>query len=190
MTNPHRTCWSSGKVARVIAAATIASLAPNIAAADDYDIDCKLILCLPAGFPSVCQDAYKHMVNRLRNGKSPIGFCAMSDGTEYDAYDIDHRTVPATSKRGWECAADKNLYHTAWRNGDDKTTQVQTFCYDKAYAYSDGEQRFTNVTRPTRMDFEVNLTVEPGTPDAFSQGWQRFEADIGNNPSTSISYRP
>ncbi len=190
MTNPARTWLTSGTVAGLIAAATIASFAPNPAAAADYDIDCKLILCLPGGFPSGCRDAYKHMIDRLRDGKSPIGFCAMNDGTEYEAYNIDYNIVPATTSRGWECPTGKNLYHTSRRDGDDNTTQVRTFCYDRAYSYGYGEERFTNMTRPTRTDFEVNLTVEPGTPEAFSQGWQRFEAGISRDRRTNISFRP
>ncbi len=190
MTSHNRTSFKSSAVAALIAAAAITSIAPDTAAAQNYDIDCKLILCLPGGFPSGCRDAYRHMIDRLRDGKSPIGFCAMNDGTEYDAFNIDFNIVPATSNRGWECPTGKNLFHTTRRDGNDSPRQVQTFCYDRAYSYGYGEQRYTNITRPTRTDFEVNLTVEPGTPEAFSQGWQRFETGIARDPYSNISYRP
>ncbi len=176
-------------LAATAAVATIASATPNTAAAQDYDIDCKLILCLPGGFPSGCRDAYRHMIDRLRDGKSPIGFCAMNDGTEYNAYNIAYSIVPATTRRGWECPDGKNLFHTTQRDGDNDR-QVQTFCYDRSYSYGFGETRYTNVTRPTRKDFAVNLTIEPGTPEEFSQGWQRFETGIWRGYSTNISYRP
>jgi hypothetical protein len=190
MTNTAQMPRACGTVVSLIAAATIASVAPNAAAAQDYDIDCKLILCLPGGFPSGCRDAYRHMIDRLRDGKSPIGFCAMNDGTEYDAYNIDFNIVPATSSRGWECPTGKNLFHTTRRDGSRSTRQVQTFCYDRAYSYGYDEKRYTNITRPTRTDLEVNLTVEPGTPEAFSRGWQRFETGIARDPYRNISYRP
>ncbi len=82
------------------------------AAADDYDMDCKLILCLPAGFPSGCGDAFDHMIDRLRDGKSPIGFCAMSDGSEFSDYDLDHRFIRATSASAWECPEGTTLSHS------------------------------------------------------------------------------
>lgn len=71
------------------AIAALASVAPSTASAEDYDIDCKLILCMPAGFPAGCSDAFDHMIDRLRDGKSPIVFCAISKGAENDAYEID-----------------------------------------------------------------------------------------------------
>ena len=73
------------------AAAALAFAAPGAAIqADDYDMDCKLLLCLPGGFPDGCGDALDHMVDRIRDGKSPIGTCLMSGGGEYDDYDIHY----------------------------------------------------------------------------------------------------
>lgn len=190
MTRLDRT---STTLAGLLSAAAIAALAPSSAAAQDYDIDCKLILCLPGGFPDGCRDAFKHMVDRLRDGKSPIGFCAMNDGVEYNAYDIDYAILPATSRRGWECPEGKSLSHTTRRDDDANHTEVRTFCYESAYEYGWGDNasmRYTNMTAPERTDFEVNLTVEPGTPVAFSPGWQRFDADISNDWNTRVRHRP
>ncbi len=38
-------------------------------------IDCKVILCLPAGFPAGCADAKAYMLKRLKKRKSPFGIC-------------------------------------------------------------------------------------------------------------------
>jgi hypothetical protein len=173
------------------AAVAIGAMAPTSAAAQDYDIDCKLLLCLPAGFPGGCRDAFDHMVDRLRDGKSPIGFCAMSDGTEYDAYDVDYGIVSASSRSGWECSPGKTLYHTTRR--DDEDTVVRNFCYDNAYRHGWGEgarTRYTNTMPPARTDFAVKLTVEPGTPVAYSPGWQTFDAGIARDWRTRVQHRP
>ena len=77
--------------------------------AAEYDMDCKLILCLLGGFPQGCGDALDHMIDRLRDGKSPIGSCAMSDGAEFDDYDLDHRWISAASRAAWECPEGKQL---------------------------------------------------------------------------------
>ena len=88
-------------------AVTSAGLTPSSASAENYDIDCKLILCMPAGFPSGCSDAFDHMIDRLRDGKSPIGFCALSDGSEYDSYDIEYSVKRTTSPQSWQCPVGK-----------------------------------------------------------------------------------
>ena len=98
-------------LASAAAIAAFASLTPSPAAAEDYDIDCKLLLCLPGGFPSGCSDAFDHMIDRLRDGKSPIGFCAMSNGDAYDAFEVDYRTVDVTSPQGRDCSEGRHLYH-------------------------------------------------------------------------------
>ena len=46
--------------------AAFSSLSPSAATAADYDMNCKLLLCLPGGFPSGCADAFDHMVDRLK----------------------------------------------------------------------------------------------------------------------------
>ena len=81
---------SSSSLVTALAATGIASFASAPAApaaAQSYDVDCKLILCLADGFRAGCADALGHMMKRLCKGKSLLSFCAMSDGKEYDAYD-------------------------------------------------------------------------------------------------------
>ena len=185
MTRPARTLRSPLAAAGLVAAAAIASLSPApAAAADAYDVDCKLILCLPAGFPSGCNDAYSRMVDRLRHGHSPIGVCTMSDGTEYESYDIDYRIIPATRPEGWECPLGKTLYHSTSMGDNGAAPAVTAFCYDRAYSYGgnqDVQTRYTNMTAPQRFDFKVKLTTEAGTPAAWSEGWKSFNAGIARD---------
>ena len=159
-------------------------------------MDCKLILCMPAGFPSGCSDAFDHMIDRLRDGKSPIGTCAMSNGAEYDRYDIDYDFKPATEPASWDCPAGKTLYHRVRSDDDAGHRQtVNTFCYDTAYQHdgwtpSDGDTTvttYTNMSLPERKDFWVNLTVEPDTEAAYSPGWQTFDAGL-HRGTTTIRY--
>ena len=189
MTIPTRATRSPLAAAGLVAAAAIASLTPAPAAADSYDIDCKLILCLPAGFPSGCRDAYRHMVDRLRDGKSPIGFCSLSDGTEYDAYDIDYAVIPAHLPEGWQCPTGKRLYHSVRFEDEGTRYRVNTFCYSASYSYGyETRMRYTNKTPPERVDFKAKLTVEPGTPASYSAGWQRFDTDMASDWSTEVRY--
>ena len=54
-----------------------------------FDMDCKLILCLPAGFPSGCSDAYSTFISRITAvpPKPPIGFCAMGSVRDVEMHD-------------------------------------------------------------------------------------------------------
>ena len=51
-----------------------------------YDMDCKVILCLAAGFPSGCGDARSYMFKRLKKLKPPFGPCSGGgdDGSTYN----------------------------------------------------------------------------------------------------------
>ncbi|WP_299655235.1 hypothetical protein [uncultured Jannaschia sp.] len=194
MTTSVRTRSVSIALAGTAAIAAFASIAPSTASAADYDMDCKLLLCMPGGFPSGCADAFDHMMDRLRDGKFPIGFCAMSNGAEYDAYDIDYAFEEVTSPAGWECPEGKHLYHRTTGADDGYWSQtVNTFCYDSAYQRHgwtpEGDNTvtsYTNKTAPERRDFRVNLTLEPGTDQEYSQGWQRF--DTGRSSRIRVRY--
>lgn len=121
--------------AELTAIAAFTGLAPSAAPAADHDMDCKLILGLPGGFPSGCGDAFDHMVDRLEDGKSPIGFCAMLSGDPYEACEVDYgfRSVP--SKQGWTCPEGKTLYQKVLSDDDNGffVKEVRTFCFDAAY---------------------------------------------------------
>jgi hypothetical protein len=86
-----------------------AALAPLPSAAADYDIDCAVILCMAAGFPSepsgTCSDAYDYMIDRItdRPPEPPFDTCAMSDGSAYDAAEVAFARPPRQSHAGWIC---------------------------------------------------------------------------------------
>ncbi len=177
-------------LAGAAAIAALASFTPSPAAAQDYDIDCKLLLCLPGGFLSGCNDAFDHMIDRIRDGKFPIGVCAMSNGDEYDAFDLDFKTVDVTTPQGWDCPEGKHLYHRTTSPEDGSWSQtVNTFCYDTLYQRTGWQPSegyttvtsFMNKTPPERRDFWVDLTLELDTPAEFSQGWQAFDTGRGSN---------
>ncbi|WP_299821743.1 hypothetical protein [uncultured Jannaschia sp.] len=194
MTTSDWTRSTTVALAGTAAIAAFASFAPSTASAADYDMDCKLLLCLPGGFPSGCSDAFDHMMDRLRDGKSPIGFCAMSNGAEYDAYDMDYAFKSPATPAGWECPEGKHLYHRTTWDDDGHHQTVNTFCYDTAYARTGWDSdvgtttvtTYTNKTAPQRADFWVNLTLEPDTPQAYSQGWQKF--DTGRGVPVTVRY--
>ena len=54
-----------------------------------YDIDCKIILCLPAGFPSGCGDAFSTFIDRITSvpPRPPIGFCPMGSIRDVEMHD-------------------------------------------------------------------------------------------------------
>jgi hypothetical protein len=64
---------------------------PASVQAEDYDIDCAVILCMAGGFPASapCSAAHGYMMKRLKKGKPPFGTCAMSDGKAFTDYDLD-----------------------------------------------------------------------------------------------------
>ena len=86
-----------------------AGLAPLSSAAADYDIDCAVILCLAAGFPSepsgTCSGAYDYMIDRItdRPPEPPFDTCTMSDGSTYDAAEVAFARPSRQSRVGWIC---------------------------------------------------------------------------------------
>lgn len=57
MSRTERSHPSPLALAGIVGAGVIAGIVPAPASAADYDMDCKVILCMPAGFPSGCGDA-------------------------------------------------------------------------------------------------------------------------------------
>lgn len=81
---PWRSQNTWAKVA--FAMTTVASTMTLSAPAHAFDMDCKVILCLAAGFPSGCGDAHSYMTRRLKKGRKPFGTCSGGkvDGGTYD----------------------------------------------------------------------------------------------------------
>ena len=171
----------------LLALISLPSILPGLpAAAQSYDIDCKLILCLAGGFPSSCADAKAYMIDRITSvpPKPPIGFCAMSDGSEYADYRLDYAWVSPASAEGWVCPDDKLKYFRATHE-DRGETHVQVFCYDQRVVvqagWRDEDPTYAWLGRsvPERSDFRIAVTISPGSEDAYDSGVQRVETGIG-----------
>lgn len=165
---------------------------PSAAEADD--IDCKLILCLAGGFPANCGDAHEHMIDRLRDGKSPIGTCLMSDGEEYDNYEIDYTVAGRTDPEAWVCPEGKSKHFS--RSYDDRMRDViNVFCYDerRRLGYSNSSEEtsyYTGVSTPEYKNMEVQITVEPGTDAEYTNGVQRYGSGITSSFGTRVIFHP
>ena len=82
---PRRVTGRTGFVAAIVAT-TMALITPVSA----YDMDCKVILCLAAGFPGGCGDARSYMFKRLKKLKPPFGLCS-SGGDDGSTYNVPVR---------------------------------------------------------------------------------------------------
>lgn len=186
------------RLARSTVALSLAMLlivgAGSSAGAADYDMDCKLILCLPGGFPEGCGDALDHMVDRLRDGKSPIGFCAMSDGHGFADYDLDYRWLWAGSPAAWTCPAGKRLHHSVRHDREnDGRREVTVFCYETSSQrrFGDGYRTsYTGISTPARSDFEARIRISPGTSAAWDSGIVRADTGRVRDWRTTIRTRP
>jgi hypothetical protein len=85
-----------------------AAFCPLPASAEGYDIDCAVILCLAAGFPSepsgTCSDAYDYMIDRITDlpPKPPFGLC-IAGGGAYDLFSLAFSRHSRQSPDGWVC---------------------------------------------------------------------------------------
>ena len=175
-------------ISLAVAALVVAS--PQTAKAQDYDMDCKLLLCLPGGFPDGCGDAYDHMIDRLRDGKSPIGTCSMSGGGEYDDYEIDYSFNGATSRNGWECPEGTSLFHESSPTEGNRST-VRVFCYENSNTVRMGENTrtyYTGTSRPERTDFTLDMTMNASAETPYETGVMRFNTGRARDWMTDIYY--
>lgn len=155
-----------------VAAAAFSGVGTRSAAA--YDMDCKVILCLAGGFPSGCGDAYGYMIDRItaRPPKPPFGYCAMSDGAEYTNHDIRYSRPNRYSPAGHYCPPDKQLFFQQRDEDGGGRGDVEAFCYTHATTRTVGRDDDVPTTYHGRssavsINFEVQITVEPGTAFAY-----------------------
>ena len=68
-----------------VAAFIVLALAGVALPAWSYDMDCKVILCLAAGFPTGCADARAYMLHRIRSlpPKPPFGICDRTEPGDF-----------------------------------------------------------------------------------------------------------
>lgn len=155
-----------------VAASAFTLTAASSAAA--YDMDCKVILCLAGGFPTGCGDAYAYMIDRItaRPPKPPFGYCAMSDGSEYANHDVRYSHPGRHSPAGYYCAPGKQLFFQRRDDDGGGRGDVEAFCYTHVTTRTLGRDDDAHTTyhgrsSPAPINFEVQITVEPGTPFAY-----------------------
>lgn len=152
-----------------------------------YDMDCKVILCIAGGFPSGCSDAYGYMIKRITSFPKPLppfGFCAMSDGSEYKGHDVNYRYLHR-GPEAYDCPEGKQLYYR--RDDDDDGWGNETaFCYSHATTRQTGwgEDRQTqtiyhNQSTANPVNFELKITIEPGTEQEFRSPLFRINYGTG-----------
>jgi hypothetical protein len=167
----RRTTLAALTISASLAGAALLS-AP--ATAQDYDMDCKVILCLAGGFPTGCGDAYRYMIDRItaRPPKPPFGYCAMSDGAEYTNHAVRYGRPGVTSPAGYYCPPDKRLHLAVGDDDGGGRGDIEAFCYTHATTRTVGRDGQVETTWHGRssavpINLEVQITLEPGTEAAF-----------------------
>lgn len=154
---------------------TLAAAGVGLSAQTDkahaYDMDCKVILCIAGGFPASCSDAYAYMIKRITRFPSPLppfGFCAMSDGSEYKAHDVNYSFVHQ-GPESFECPEGKKLNYRR-EESDSGNISEYGFCYSHSTWERDGwgsdsnyRLIFHNRSPAKRINFKLNIVIEPGT---------------------------
>lgn len=151
------------------------------------DIDCKVILCLAGGFPTGCGDALSYMLDRVSppHPKPPFGFCPMSNGEGYTAYDAPYARLNTNDRSGWDCADGKNLFF-ARHEQDHGRDRIEAFCYTDATTrtYREDRETITRVVYSGRssaipVNFQIQITVEPNTPQAYASPTYKMNYNTG-----------
>ncbi|APX18101.1 hypothetical protein BWR17_19680 (plasmid) [Phaeobacter inhibens] len=169
----------------VAAAGLLAPATP--AQAQGFDMDCKVILCMAGGFPAGCSDAYRYMIDRITRFPRPLppfGICSQDDGTPYRAVNAPYAYLQRNSPSGWDCPATHRLYFR--QNGDrDRSNNITTFCYThttttRGRGRDEPDQVVFHGRIPANhVNFQVQVTVEPGTPDSYTSPLYRLNYSTG-----------
>ncbi|WP_372084565.1 hypothetical protein [Tistrella mobilis] len=142
--------------------AALALAVPPVAVqAEDYDIDCAVILCMAGGFPASapCSAAHGYMMKRLKKGKPPFGTCAMSDGKAFTDYDLDMGIH-------YYCEAGLVM---RWPDERDNWSGNRPGCYIEEVAGRDDERRYTYVRAAAGGPY-MEITISPGSAKAYRSG--------------------
>lgn len=167
-----------------LSAATIAcsaSFFPIAAQAEDYDMDCAVILCMAGGFPAGCTAPWNYMIDRITSTppKSPFGTCLQDDGTAYNGADVDWSFLSPTNAEAFVCPEGSSLYHSVSESDHGRTT-VTAFCYTGTRTIGSRDDRTTvylGKTAPEQKNFQTRITLERGTEDEFTPGLQKWWTD-------------
>ena len=151
-----------------------------------YDMDCKVILCIAGGFPSGCADAYSYMIKRITRFPKPLppfGFCAMSDGSEYKAHNVSYSYL--RDKSAWDCPEGKKLFYRR-EETDSGNVQETAFCYTRMERVRRGwgedetwQTIYHGRSVATPVNFQLHITIEPGTEVEFSSPLFRINWNTG-----------
>lgn len=157
----------------LIGAAALSQAASTAAKAQSFDMDCKVILCIAGGFPAGCGDAYSYMIDRITQFPPlpPFGYCAMSDGTQYSAYDISYAFPSSRSAAGYYCPETHHLYFDI--GDDDGRSMVTAFCYTGTSTRSNRDEDVTvylGQIAATPINYQMRLVLEPGTAEEYDSG--------------------
>ena len=152
-----------------------------------YNMDCKVILCIAGSFPTGCADAYSYMIKRITRFPKPLppfGFCAMSDGSEYKAHNVDYRYLHQ-GPESFDCPEGKQLFYRREESDSGNVTE-SGFCYSHTTrtrnGWSDDNEYQTvyhNQSPAQRVNFELNITIEPGTDVEFRSPLFRINYGTG-----------
>lgn len=192
------------KIVSITAAMTMLSLTSvsviglnQEAAAQGYDIDCKVILCLAGGFPQGCANAKDYMIDRITSvpPKPPFGFCAFSNGEGYDDYEAPFSFLGGRDR--FLCPEDKTLFYQQGVGGE-AGIEEQAFCYDQriqpAFNFGgrfddfqslDNRSNFSGVTNPINVNYRIQITIQPGQAGEF-----RSPVFYGNTSTRFVTQRP
>ena len=130
------------------------------------------------------------MIDCFRDGKSPIGTCAMSGGGAYDDYEIDYAVNGATSREGWQCPEGSSLYHSS-RPVEGNRNAVNVFCYEGSDTVRLGETTrtyYTGKSHPERTDFTLDMVMNASAETPYETGVMRFSTGRARDWMTSITY--
>ncbi|AVL51262.1 hypothetical protein CEP88_00465 (plasmid) [Roseobacter denitrificans] len=156
----------------------------SAASAQSYDMDCKVILCMAGGFPAGCGDAYSYMIDRITDfphPKPPFGTCTQSDGTTYRAVDAPYDYLSRTQRAGWACPSTHRLRFSS-TDQDHGSVNVDAFCYTDTRVVGSRDERTTQYVGripAQHVNFQVQITVEPGTPSAYRSPLYRLNYHTG-----------
>lgn len=170
--------------AAIISAVSLFSGASG-AAAQSYDMDCKVILCMAGGFPAGCGDAYTYMIDRITdfpNPKPPFGTCSQSDGTAYRGADADYAYLKRGTPAGWVCPS-THIMKFNGGGGDNNQNSGSATCYTsistKKISGDETQTVYHNRVPAKNVTFKVQLTIDGGTPAEYKSPVYRLNYKTG-----------
>ncbi len=178
----------TGKTLLMTGLLSVGAMAVQSDQAHAYDMDCKVILCIAGGFPAGCADAYSYMVKRITRFPKPLppfGFCAMSDGSEYNAHKVDYSYL-GQGPQAYDCPEGKQLYYRREETESGGWGNEVAFCYTHKTSQQVGwgrDQNWQTVyhgqSSATPVNFQLKITIEPGTKHEFRSPLFRINWSTG-----------